>query len=198
MIRTIFGSILGAVIATAWMYVSWSFLPWHEYGVKEFKNAGFVSWALTQNCEIDGVYMIPQLEGNRDTESPKQLREAKKARIEAMKTGPLVHAHVHLKGVDPASMRNFTYSFLTYFVIAIILGSLMLMIDVEAGFAKRLFFSALFGLGAGIVGAIPNWNWFAPNMSYSFIMIIDAMMTWLLAGLVMAAVIKPSQEVDRF
>lgn len=198
MIRIIFGGILGGVIATAWMYVSWSLLPWHDTGVKQFKNASFVSWALTQNCESDGVYMIPQLGGDKDTESPKEIREALETRTNEMKSGPLMRVQVHLNGVNPTSIRHFTYSFLIYFVIAIILGSLMLMVDEAAAYGKRLFFCALFGLGAGIVGAIPNGNWFVPTMSYSLIMILDSIVTWLLAGVVIAAIIKPSEEAERF
>ena len=198
MMRTIFGSILGAVVALAWMYVSWSFLSWHDIGVKKFKNPSFVSWALTQNCESNGVYMIPQLKGDRETESPKEISEALENRDEEMKAGPLIRSHVTLQGVDPMSTRHFIYSFLTYFVTAIILSSLMLMVDEAASYSKRLCFCTLFGLGAGIIGQIPNCNWFAPSMSYAFIMIIDSMVTWFLAGVVIGWIIKPSDEGERF
>ena len=111
MIRAIFGSIIGAVIALGWMYVSWVFLSWHDTGVEKLKNPSFVSWALSQGCERDGVYMIPQLEGNRELETPKQASEALIERDKKMKEGPLIRFQVALKGVDPSNIRIFIYSF---------------------------------------------------------------------------------------
>lgn len=195
--RVIFGGIIGGIIAFVWMFVSWAILPWHDMTLKKFKNEGFVAWVVKENAPKDGVYVIPHIEADQGNYTPEEVKQAFEKQKAAMTEGPFVYMQVKKKGMDPTSFHLYLFSFLTYFVGALILSYLLLQVNEEAGYLKRLFFCILFGLGVGIIGMVPDWNWFAAGGSYTLVMIADLIITWFLAGLVLSAIVKPRAEPER-
>ena len=195
--RVIFGGIIGGIIAFIWMFVSWAILPWHDMTLKKFRNEEFVAWVVKENTVKDGVYVIPHMEADKVNYTPEEVKQPFEKQKAAIKQGPFIYAQVKKQGMDPTSFHLYLFSFLTYFVGALIVSYLLLQVNEEAGYLKRLLFVTLFGLAVGIIGMVPSWNWFAAGNAYTLVMIADILITWFLVGLVLGAIVKPRAEPER-
>ncbi|MCB1084561.1 MAG: hypothetical protein KDK60_00490, partial [Chlamydiia bacterium] len=63
------------------------------------------------------------------------------------------------------------------------------------GYLKRVYVSGLFGLVAGILGSVWMWNWFGAGGDYTLVMILDGLIGYLLAGIVIAGFVKPKPAI---
>ncbi|MCB1107270.1 MAG: hypothetical protein KDK76_04155 [Chlamydiia bacterium] len=189
MIKNIFGAFIAAAIAFAWSFISWAVLPWHDYSMNKFSNQEFVSWVIKENAPKSGVYVAPYYKPSDDL-SPDEVIHSIEAQKEAMVKGPFVYTQVRLKGMDPTSPYPYIYSFLTQFIGAFFI-CLLLKRASDIGYGGRLFFVTLVGLVVGVLGFVPDWTWFGAGWKFTLIMIADIAATWFLAGLFLAAFIKP-------
>ena len=57
-------------------------------------------------------------------------------------------------------------------------------------YARRVMFLAVVGLSASVIVDLPNWNWWGFSGSFTAVNVADNVITWLLAGLVIAKVAK--------
>lgn len=191
--KVIFGGIVGGIIAFIWSFVSWAVLPWHDWTFQSFRNEEFVSWVIKENVKKDGVYVIPHMGDDEAAFTPKEMKE--KYEGEKPVEGPFVYAQIKRKGVDFSNPKHYIFGFLTQFIGATLI-SILLLKATEAGYGCRLFFVTLVGLIVGVLGHIPNWNWLGGGNLFLLITLADLVITWFLAGLVMAAIIRPTQERD--
>ena len=191
--KVIFGGIIGGIIAFVWSFVSWAVLPWHEWTFQSFKNEEFVSWVIQENVKKDGIYMIPYLHDDKVATSPSELKSKFDEEKPTKDNGPFVYAQIKQKGIDYPNPRYFIYSFLTQFIGAALICYLLSKVT-ESGYGGRLVFVTLMGLVVGVLGHIPNWIWFGGSNLFLLIMIADLLITWFLAGLILAAMIKPRRE----
>jgi hypothetical protein len=53
-----------------------------------------------------------------------------------------------------------------------------------------VLFLAVVGLSASVIVDLPNWNWWGFSGSFTAVNLADNVLTWLLAGLVIAKVAK--------
>ncbi len=183
--KVLFGGIIGGVVAFVWMFVSWTLLPWHHDAVESFKNEEQVAKVIDANTSKSGVYVIPQMPGVDEVS-----KEVKDSHVAAMQKGPFIFMQVKKEGKDPTSFTTFLIAFATLFVGASLLSYLLMQMR-GTGYFNRLFCSLLFGLSVGVLGIVPEWNWFALGGAYTLVMIGDHVVTWLLAGVVLAGFIKP-------
>ena len=71
----------------------------------------------------------------------------------------------------------------------------MLMVtDGDRGdFKRRVVIAVCFGLATGLMPALSDWNWWHFPMGYTIAMIADALISWTLAGLAMAKILKQKE-----
>jgi len=193
--RVIFGGIIGGIIAFVWSFVSWAILPWHDWTFQSFKNEDFVAWVIKENVKKDGVYIIPHMGDEKAALASKDFKETLDEEKKALKEGPFVYAQIKRKGMDITSPKYYIISFLTQFIGAALISFLLLKAT-ESSYGGRLLFVTVIGLIVGVLGMIPDWNWFGAGSLFVLVMIADLIITWFLAGLIMAAVVKPKPERD--
>lgn len=193
--RVIFGGILGAVIAFVWSFVSWMVMPWHEWTLQSFRNEEFVSWVIKENVRKDGVYVIPHMGDKKSALTPSELKDKLDQGKTGAKSGPFVYAQIKRKGIDFTSPKQYIISFLTQCVGATLISFLLLKVT-ESSYGGRLLFVTVTGLIVGILGLVPNWNWFGGGNLFLLVGIADLIITWFLAGLLMAAIVRPRPERD--
>jgi len=186
--KAIFGGIIGGVIAFVWSFVSWMVLPWHDSAIQEFRNQEFVSWVLKENTKKDGVYVAPHMK-SQDEFAFKEM-----AQTQAGENQPFVYVQIKRRGIDFTSAKHYIIAFLTQFIGATLISALLLQAK-ELRYGGRLLFVTLIGLLIGILSQVPNWNWMGGGTVFSLVMIADYVVTWFLAGLLLAAVIKPKREL---
>ena len=69
--------------------------------------------------------------------------------------------------------------------IVIMLTRIMLGNSRDAGFAECVKFISLTGLAIGFISHFQYWNWFEFSTPYVAVIVIDTVIAWFLAGLVM-------------
>jgi len=193
MFKVIFGGIVGGIIAFVWGFVSWGVLPWHDLAINKFRNQEFVTWVIKENVTVDGVYVAPFALSDQVNLTPGEIKQEAEQQKAAMKTGPFVYAQVKTGGINPSSPLLYFYSFLTQFAGAVLI-SLLLMKVVDTSYGGRLFFVTMIGLLIGILGFIPNWNWFGAGYRFTLIMMADVLIQWFLVGLFLAGFMKPKPD----
>lgn len=184
----VLGTILGGLVAFVWSSISWEVLPWHEKPILSFQNDEEVSAVIRSHTVKSGVYILP---GGPTMESmtSEQKKAAQATLMEKMQKGPVMFAAVRREGFGSYT-KGLVIQLLSLMAAAFLLTWLALQTS-GLSYGKRVLFLGVVGLAAGVITELPNWNWWGFSGSYTLVMIADATLTWLIAGLVIAKVARP-------
>ena len=110
------------------------------------------------------------------------------AKMAAMTSGPFVFASVR-PGADADHSMNklMVRGLLATLVCALIIGIMLGAAAPGLNYVGRVMFVTLGGLFAGLAAAYPNNIWWEFSVGFVSLTIIDLVVSWFLAGLVMAA-----------
>ncbi len=162
--------ILSGIVLFLWGFFSWAVLPWHNTVANEFTSEQTVARVLRENAPGAGVYYLPFAEEDRG----------------AGETGAFVN--VLPDGFD-MNMGKLMGQALLGQMMAAFLVLLLLRNTSGLAYMQRVGFVALVGLTIGFVGHFPYWNWFGFSAAYVIVIILDSLIAWTLAGLVMARLV---------
>jgi hypothetical protein len=165
--NNIFAISLCAIVLFFWGFVSWAVLPWHDMVANKFTSESSVSQVLKQNAPTAGVYYLPFAEEDHKPGETAAFVNVLPDGFE-MNMGKLM---------GRAMLGQLT---------AALLVLLLLRKTSNLNYRERVRFVALVGVVIGFVSHFPYWNWFGFSTSYVLITIIDSLIAWSLAGLVMA------------
>lgn len=172
-------TLVGAIIAFAWGYVSWEVLSWHEMG--EFKDGKQVAETLKSNVSEHDVYVYPSsLDGAPDTK--------------ALTEGPFIYAVVRPEPLlspwrmTASLMRSFVIQLLGSFIIALMIFRIR-----ATRYISRASVGFIMGLFAGLMMTLPTWNWFELPDHHTLAYAADPVIAWTLAGAAIAAIIRPKK-----
>jgi hypothetical protein len=183
----VLGTILGGLVAFLWSSISWEVLTWHEKPILSFQNDEEVSKMIRSHTTESGMYIVPGAP-SMETMSKEQKKAAQAEVFEKMKKGPIMFAAVRRDGFDSYT-RGLIIQLLSLMAAAFLLTWLALQTS-GLSYGKKVIFLAVVGLAAGVITELPNWNWWGFSGTYTLVMIADATLTWLFAGLVIAKVAK--------
>jgi hypothetical protein len=167
------GAILGGLIAFVWAILSWMVLPWHKMSMRQFTNEQTVMTTVMQNAPVSGIYVMPT---HIDPATGKCNGGAK---------GPFMFATVKLEGMDYTSYVPFVRALLIQILAAGIITWIILHAR-AAGYIKKVAFIVLIAFLVGVLGKLPDWNWMGVPFAIAFYCIVDLVIAWFLAGLVIA------------
>jgi len=173
------GTILGAIIVFVWMMISWMVLPWHCTVMNKFSDESKVSSAILESTEKDGIYVLPFMCDAVNMDDHAQ----------AMKKGPVIFASIQRHGFDVSSAAPYILAFIIQLIGAFLVTYLLLLTKAP-GYWRGVWFILIFGLTVGVIGSLPNWNWWGYSLGYVGLEILDFIISWFLAGLVISAVAK--------
>lgn len=190
--RFLLACLLAALLVFLWGFVSWTLLPWHNAQFREFSEEGPVTTAVRLSAgKGSGVYMIPSMESaarqSRAREGqgrPDQVWQA------AFDQGPLVLALVRPGPSTRTMAGRLVGSFLIQFAGTLLLGWILLHCPKQT-YGGRVAVCAAAGAFAGVVGWLPAWNWFDYPLGYCLVSAADLLIGGLLAGLVLAKMLRP-------
>lgn len=158
---------LGGLVLFLWGFVSWAVLPWHENVAHKFSDEAAVAQVLKANALEPGVYYLPFAE-------------------EDHKPGETAaFVNVLPQGFDMNMGKLMGIGLLTQ-VIAAFLVVVLLRRTRGLSYLGKAMFIALVGLIIGFVSHAPYWNWFGFSTPYVIVIILDTVIGWTLAGLVIA------------
>ena len=163
--------VLSAVVLFAWGFVSWEILPWHNAVANKFEDESAVSSVLKANAPVAGIYFLPFAQ---EDIKPEGLFAFAAVSPEWMGTNVGGMMGLGLLGQ----------------AVSALLVLLLLRKTSNLDYWGRVCFVALAGLTIGFVSHFPLWNWFGFPTSYTLVTILDVLIAWFLAGLVLARFVE--------
>lgn len=159
--------VLSGIVLFVWGFISWAVLPWHMKVAHKFASESSMAQALKENAPAAGIYYLPfEEEGHKPGE-------------------PAAFVSVVPEGFDPNMGKMMGISVLGQMVAALLV-LLLLGKTVNLSYWERVRFVALVGLAIAFVSHFPYWHWFKFSTPYFLVTILDSLIAWTLAGLVMA------------
>ena len=190
MVRVILGAIIGGILVFAWSMVSWMVLPYHTQSIHQFKDEAALTKLIKEQADQSGVYVLPFVPGDTLSKGPAEQKAAWEEVQKKQQAGPMVFASVALEGTQYNMKTAMTYSLILQIVGAFII-SLMLCCCCCTGYFCRVLTVSTIGLLVGLLGTVPYLVWWKFSLPFTLACAADALIGWTLAGIFMAAIVKP-------
>ena len=183
--KVLIAAILGAVIFFAWsaaVHMNPLTGPMGLSMLNEKEDA--VMAALKDNVPQPGLYFFPGMDMSKHM--TKEQEDAWAAKYKAGPSGLLL---LQPKGGEPMMTRQLVIEFFSNLLCALIAA--FVLASTVGSFARRVAIVASLGLFSWLTISIAQWDWY--NFPFAFVALdaINQVIGWLLAGLLMAKLIKP-------
>lgn len=186
--RIVLAALLGGLTMFVWEFVAHMALPLGETGMviapEPAQDAALN--ALRDNLREEGVYLLPGM-------TPEQWNDEAAAEAFSVAAANKPYAFVVYQPQGRHSMAAFPVS-LGWQLLTDVLAALVVAWIVSltvATFATRVFAAGAMGFFAWLVSAAPQWNWYRFPMDFTFVQLVMLLVGWLLAGVVIAWMLKP-------
>jgi hypothetical protein len=185
MSRVMLGGLLAGVVVFFWGAVSHMALPLGTMGIHQIPNEDGMLAAFRGSITAPGVYFFPGLDHSKP--ASKSETEAVYAKIKQGPTGILV---IHPEGGEAMSPRQLGTELATNVGCALLAA--WLLTHVVSGYARRVLFVTLLGVFGFVTVSVPYWNWYGFSTDFTAAEAIDQIVGWFLAGLILAAIVRPA------
>ncbi len=189
--RIIIAGLLAGLVVFIWSSISWMALPFHGKTLHTIPDEALNLEVMDEQMTVHGVYHYP---GMGDKEAMKADPEKAMAELtEKHARGPRVAFMVFLPGGGPIM---YPMTFITGLLIYVIAGWIAAyLLSVSTGkmksFKQRVLFVTLLGVFATLFINFGELNWWFFPVDYTMLAAIDSIISWFLAGLVIAWRIQP-------
>lgn len=187
--------VAGGLIAYLWGVISWMALPWHNTTLEKFTDESAVVEIIQDNAEYSGVYILPNPHNHGEGLSKEKQEHLMELGMEKMKQGPFAFAAITLDGADPMSPWPYLSNLLLQIIMAMLITWLLLQIN-EPDYKRRMLYVVLIGAVAGTQGHLVNAMWWRFSMDYTLVNIADLLISWSLAGALIARFTAPATNSD--
>ncbi len=195
-LRGLWTALAGGITVALWQVFSWTFLPWHCATMNQFQSEAEVAYIIRQNALKDGIYILPSvrchLRGMREEWGKIYIQQGK----EAMTQGPVMFAAIALKGTHDIGIIPYIYELLFWSLCALIIAHLLTFTR-PLTYKEKVWFISFIGFLGGSMGYFILWNWEAFSLSFFLVHATDILIGWILAGFIMAALIRPPNKQNK-
>ena len=167
MAKCVLAVLLGAFVSFAWGFVSWVILPWHMMTANAFSDEKAVAQFLKENAPQKGIYYLPF--------------ESKDLKVGE----PSAFVNLVPNGFDTDMPKAMGIGFGLQ-ILSALLVLLLLCRAKQSSYGNKVLFVSLVGFAIGFISHAPLWNWFSYPLPYVGVQVLDSLIGWSLAGLVMA------------
>lgn len=179
--KILLAGIGGGLAAFLWTAVSWMALPFHSASLHNIPAPPAEVEGFLSDLGESGVYHFPGLPPSSD-----QMPEY----AERMRRGPRVTMMVYrAEGSEPFPPSNFAINISASIASAAIAAALLAAAGL-AGYGQRVAFVAALGLFVTLAKIVPAWVWWSYPTAFAVADIVDALVAWALAGLVIARIVR--------
>jgi hypothetical protein len=187
-IRLLIGAFLAAIVMFLWGWGFWTVLAVRLGDMRSVDPDAFK--AMFSHEAENGEYLYPMPQGLGATE------DDRKAFVENHKKGPLIEISYRNEGADPMDPLYFGIGFVHLLCLGIIAGFLLIMaLKNLPNYLSRAGFVFLLGVFAAALIDVGSVVWMLHPWRYPAMLAIFHASSWLLAGLVLGAVIRQPREV---
>lgn len=182
-------AILGGFVVFLWGIVSWMVLPWHQMMMNKFQDEKKVADVIQENTQKSGVYMLPNCVSTDIAASKEEIAKSKIKTQELMQKGPIVYAIVQKEGMGGGMAGQFVTGLIVNIIAAFFVTWLLMMTKAMA-YMKQVYFITGIGFTAGLMVFLPDWVWMGMTFASVIVHLLDLIIAWFLAGLVIAKMAK--------
>jgi hypothetical protein len=185
--------LFGGVAIFLWGFVAHMLLPLGEAGMQALPYENKLLPAISSSVKEPGLYIFPWPESPPGTAMPMN-QKTQQAAAELYKTSPHGLLLFHPQGGAMLTRGQLLAEFATNCATALLAGALVnLAIASLRSFGARVLFVTTLGLLAGIAVNVPYWNWYEFPTAFTLAEILEHVVGFGFAGLVIAALIKPAR-----
>jgi hypothetical protein len=187
--RVLLAGVLGGIAMFIWSSIAHVALPLGRTGIKEIPNEQAVlSGMQAQLGGNSGMYAFPGmgLGPNPTREEENAAMQQYEQKLATNPSGILIYHPPGAKSLTPGQLIT---ECLTEMAEALLLAWLLAQTTL-ATFASRMGFVVMAAIMATITTNIPYWNWYGFPTSYTTAYISIEFVGYLLAGAVVAAMLK--------
>ena len=191
--RVLSGALAGGLVMFIWGAFSHMVLGWEEKTIKQIPNEPMVLATMKSELKESGFYFFPGMD-----ESPNLTKEQKDAqtkqwqeKYEAGPSGILIFTASGRKAMTPQQLLTQLFSDI---VVALVAALVLAQAVNLRGYVQRVLFVGLLGLIPFCAVNMPYWNWYGFPMNFTLVQLAERVLTLLIGGLVLAAIIKPATQ----
>jgi hypothetical protein len=187
MLKILLGRVAAGIVIFFWRFVSHMLPPLGEMGLQVIPHEDDLTAAMKKDVREPGLYFVP----GRDM-SKSQSHEEMEAHAAKIALGPYGFMVIYPNGRDVALGKRLPVEFGTNVVCALLTA--ILVSQLRPGFVVRVACATLVGILASLMTLVPYWNWYGFPTDFTLAQIIEHTAAWFLAGLVLAAIVRPSPK----
>lgn len=187
--RILLGSLVGSVVVFV-VSAAWHLTPaLGEIGVKALPAEDTVRAGLRTSLHDPGLYFFPapDMSAGRTKE---EMKAGEAAYLEKYRSGPSGILVYHPGGEALNFGKLMIYQFLFGLAGSFVIAWILALTAGSTTFGSRACLVLLITLFGGIVYSLPEWNWYGYPASYTIASISGMLVSWGIAGLAMAAIVK--------
>ncbi len=187
MTRILAGGVAAGIVLFFWGFVAHMLLPLGELGMQPIPAEEDLAAAIKKDVREPGLYFLP----GRDM-SKSQSAEEMEAHMAKVAKGPYGFMVLYPNGRDVSLGKHLPIEFGTNVVCALLAA--ILVSQLRPGLVVRTACVTIVGLLASIMTLVPYWNWYGYPSDFTLAQIVEHTVGWLLAGLVLALIVRPSTK----
>src|SRR5262249_32821312 len=157
-----------------------------EMGIRAIPNEESLLGNMRISIQEAGLYLFPYIDMKSATEA------SQTAWLEKAKQGPTGFLVIHPEGGQGMTPGMLGTEAGTNFVCALLAALLLAQVRPSLNYWGRVAFVTMLGIFGFIMVNIPYWNWYGFPTDFTAGQGIDHVVGWLLAGLVLAAIVRPA------
>ena len=192
--RIIIGGILAGLAMFMWGAVSHMALGLQESGIKQFANEAPVLAALKSEIKEPGFYFFPGMDTSPNM-TKEQKAAAQKKWEEKYLAGPRGILVYHPDGEQAMSPRQLGLQLIATILAGLVAAFVLAQASGLRSYGRRLGTVALMGLLPFFMVNFPYWNWYGFPGRFTLMELVDKLIELFVAGLVLAAIVKPPASV---
>jgi hypothetical protein len=181
--RVVLAALLGGIAMFVWGSIGHLLTPIGEAGFRNLPGEAPVLDAIRANVPEDGMYFFPGMDERAKTA---EGHAEWQRRYEAGPSGLLI---VHPHGEQSINARLLLVELFSNILAA---GLAAWAATHARTYARRVALVTAFGLCAWTSIEISYWNWYGFPAAYTLAQLVDQVVGFLVAGLVIAAIVRPS------
>lgn len=188
MLRFVGGVVVASVVIFLWGFVFWGLSPFTKKMMQRLPNEESVLAAFKAANMESGNYFVPFPECDNPDKAVQE------AFLKAHAEGPLVQI-IYLKdGVDPTVPTFMAFGFVHILIGSTLAAALLtLALPGLEKYPARVMFVFLLGVFASFSITLARPIWFHQPWPFALFQSGYEVVSWLLAGLVLAAFIRPKE-----
>ncbi len=183
--RVILGGLLGGILLFNWGYVAHMVLPLGHMACHVLPDEATVIGSIRSTIKEPGFYLFPGMDMSKQPSKSEQEAWTEKA-----KQGPVGVVIVRPQGGEGMTPKTLGTEFGTNVVSALLAALILSQVRVGASYWTRVGIVTLLGVFAFVTVIVPYWNWYSFPADFVTSEAIEHTVGWLLAGLVLAAIVR--------